>query len=153
MSFTCKGLLFRKGLVSSGILLGLVSACFAETLITPEEGMLPSAKGALALASRGITRGPKLELLPMTGPLHSPLHLKVKFQSFQGSKIDPETVQASYLKSPVVDLTKRLKPFVAADGIDMPAAELPPGEHIIKIDVKDSEGRIGATSFVLKVEP
>ena len=89
----------------------------------------------------------------MPGPLHSPIHLKVKFQSFQGSKIDPASVQASYLKSPVVDLTPRLKPFVAAEGIDMPTAELPPGEHIIKIDVKDSDGRTGSTSFALKVEP
>ncbi len=153
MSFISNGRILRKGLVSSGILLGLVSASFAETLISPEEAMLPSAKGTGALATRGITRGPRLELLPMTGPLHSPLHLQVKFQSFQGSKIDPASLQASYLKSPVVDLTTRLKPFVAAEGIDMPAAELPPGEHLIKIDVKDSDGRTGSTSFVLKVEP
>ncbi|KAJ8136276.1 hypothetical protein OY671_010511, partial [Metschnikowia pulcherrima] len=44
----------------------------------------------------------------------------------------------------------RLKPFVKPDGIDMPDAELPAGDHIIRVDVKDSEGRSASTSFTLK---
>lgn len=42
----------------------------------------------------------------------------------------------TYLKSPSVDLTPRLKPFVKPDGIDMPDAELPVGDHVIRVDVK-----------------
>jgi len=59
----------------------------------------------------------------------------------------------TYLKSPEVDLTGRVKPFVQASGIDMPQALLPPGDHIIRVDVKDTEGRTGTTSFTLKVAP
>jgi hypothetical protein len=42
---------------------------------------------------------------------------------------------------------------VQAAGIDMPDTELPPGEYTIRVDIKDSDGRIGTTSFVLKVSP
>jgi len=58
-----------------------------------------------------------------------------------------------YLKSPAVDLTPRLKPFVQPTGIDIPDAELPPGDHLIRVDVKDSDGRTATTSFTLKVAP
>jgi hypothetical protein len=50
-----------------------------------------------------------------------------------------------------VDLTERLKVFVQPAGIDMPDASLPPGEHMLRVDLKDSDGRPGSTSFVLKV--
>ena len=84
--------------------------------------------------------------------LHSPSPLQLKFQTFGGAKIDVEAVQATYLRTPNVDLTPRIKPFVTVGGIDVPAAELPPGEHILRVDIKDSDGRSGTATFVLKVE-
>ncbi len=59
----------------------------------------------------------------------------------------------TYLKSPVVDLTSRIKPFVQPTGIDMPDAQLPPGEHLVRIDIKDSDGRPASVSFLLKIAP
>jgi len=52
-----------------------------------------------------------------------------------------------------VDLTPRVKAFVQPTGIDMPDAQLPPGDHLVRIDVKDSEGRVSTTSFMLKIAP
>jgi hypothetical protein len=46
-----------------------------------------------------------------------------------------------------------VKPFVQSAGIDIPDVELPLGDHMVRVDVKDSDGRIGSTSFVLKVAP
>ena len=70
-----------------------------------------------------------------------------------GAKIDPDSLKVTYIKSPAVDLTSRLKPFVLPTGIDMPDAELPAGDHLIRVDVKDSDGRTATTSFTLKVAP
>jgi len=122
-------------------------------LITPAEAQLPPLKGALPSASRGITRGPRVELIdvPSDGSLRSPMHLQLKFQAFGGAQIDPSAVQVTYLKSPEVDLTGRVKPFVQASGIDIPAAALPTGDHVLRVDVKDTDGRSGTTSFTLKV--
>jgi hypothetical protein len=102
-------------------------------LITADEAKLPPPKGAIPISARGVTRGPKVELVS-NGAIQSPAPLQLKFQTFG------------------VDLTPRLKPFVTATGINVPAAELPPGEHIVRIDIKDSDGRTGTGNFMLKVE-
>jgi len=51
------------------------------------------------------------------------------------------------------DLTPRIKPYVQTAGIDIPDATLPAGDHLVRVDVKDSDGRAGTGVFVLKVAP
>ena len=69
------------------------------------------------------------------------------------TEIDLEGLKVTYLKAPNVDLTSRVRTFAQPGGIDMPDALLPPGEHLMRIDVKDSEGRVSTTSFLLKIAP
>jgi hypothetical protein len=128
-------------------------ALAAHVLITQDEANLPPPKGAVAVDRRGVTRGPKIVLVSDTEPLHSPTHLQLKFESFGGAKIDEGSVKVTYLKTPNVDLTPRIKPFVQITGIDVPDAELPVGDHMVRVDVKDSDGRSGSASFVLQVAP
>jgi hypothetical protein len=129
------------------------SAYAGTVLITDEEAKLPPPRGAVAADRRGITRGPKIEVIGEGEPNHSPLHLQLRFESFGGAKIDISSVKVTYLRTPAVDLTDRIRSFVQATGIDMPDAQLPPGDHMIRVDIKDSDGRMGSTSFVLKVSP
>jgi hypothetical protein len=125
----------------------------AQVLITEEEAKLPPPKGAVVTDRRGVTRGPKIKVIDESEPMHSPMHLKLTFESFGGAKIDPDSVKVTYLKTPNVDLTPRIKSFVQNDGIDIPDVELPVGDHIVRVDVKDSDGRIGSRSFVLRITP
>jgi hypothetical protein len=144
-----------------GLLLGCIatamSASFpayaAQVLITEEEAKRPPPKGAIAADRRGITRGPKIEFVANSDTVHSPMHLQLRFESYGGAKIDPDSVKVTYLRTPNVDLTGRVKPFVQPTGIDMPDVELPAGDHMVRVDIKDSDGRIGSMSFVLKVAP
>ena len=128
-------------------------AGYAEPLITAEEAALPPQKGAVPNSGRGITRGPKIQVPAETGPQASPMRLQVKFQTFGGSSIDLDALKVTYLKTPIVDLTPRIKPFAQASGIDMPDAQMPPGEHLVRVDVKDSDGRPASISFLLKIIP
>ena len=128
-------------------------ALAAHVLITQDEANLPPPKGAVAVDRRGVTRGPKIILVGDIEPLHSPVHLQLKFESFGGAKIDEDSVKVTYLRTPNVDLTPRIKPFVQITGIDVPDAELPVGDHMVRVDVKDSDGRSGSASFVLQVAP
>ncbi len=121
-------------------------------LISADEAKLPPPKGAVSVTSRGITRGPKVALVGKA-EAQSPMRLQLKFESFGGAKIDTDSLKVTYLKNPAVDLTPRLKSFVKPDGIDVPDAELPAGDHIIRVDVKDSDGRTATTSFTLKIAP
>jgi hypothetical protein len=130
-----------------------IPAHAANVLITDEEAKLPPPKGAVAADRRGVTRGPKIKFLEDGEALHSPAHLQLTFESFGGAKIDPDSVKVTYLKTPNVDLTPRVKSFVQVSGIDIPDAQLPVGDHMVRVDIKDSDGRIGSTSFVVKVAP
>jgi hypothetical protein len=149
---------FGEALIAVAILAAAVPAMptwtFAAPLITEEEAKLPPQKGAVPNSGRGITRGPKIVVPNEEAAVQpSPIHFLVKFQTFGGSGIDLDSLKVTYLKSPVVDLTPRVKPFTQPAGIDMPDAQLPPGDHLLRVDIKDTDGRQASTSFLLKIAP
>jgi hypothetical protein len=145
--------------IATLIALVMAGPAFAQTsptgltLITEAEASLPALPAAGMTMRAGVTRGPKVILVSPAGDANvkSPLHLRLKFESFGGAKIDPASVIVTYLKNPSVDLTKRLAPAMQPDGIDFAAVEVPAGVHHIRVNLKDSEGRAGAASFALKV--
>jgi len=136
------------------VLIALVShlAIAGATLITREEAQLPTPKGAAA--SRAITRGPHIDLAGFDSKeMHSPVRLQLKFRGFGGATIDLDSLRVTYVKTPNIDLTSRVRPYAELTGIEIPAAEVPPGEHLIRMEVHDSEGRRTTTTFVLNVAP
>ena len=128
-------------------------ASAGSVLIKAKEAALPPAPAAasLALEKRGITRRPKVTLLSPAASVSSPFSLKLKFRAHGGSKIKPDTFKVLYLKTPNVDLTGRVNPYVTENGVDMPAAEAPPGRHVIEVKIADSNGRAASAIFVLNV--
>jgi methionine-rich copper-binding protein CopC len=135
-----------------GALAGVsLAPAFAEVLITEQEAMRPAAAPKADEAARGIFRAPKIYVLSPLEAVTSPLNLKLKFESFGGTKIDEDSVKVIYLKNPSVDLTPRLKKHLKSNGIEMDVAEAPPGEHHLKIEVKDSDGHLGTADVVFKV--
>ncbi len=119
-------------------------AAQAQTLqlITAEEARLPNA--TRQIASRGVTRGPGIKFMspdPAVKLVKSPVDLKIAFEPRGGSKIDAASVRVTYLKTPEVDLTERVKSGIKTDGIDVGKAAMPPGNHQIRVTVKDDEGR------------
>jgi hypothetical protein len=149
----------RNTRIAIGLLVIAAAPVFAQSsgggivLISDREAALPAASVPDMTFRAGITRGPKVVLvLPADGDsAHSPVHVEFRFEAHGGAKIDPGSVKITYLKNPAVDLTERIKPFMGAGGIDILAADVPPGNHPIRVEVKDSEGRSGSASFTLRV--
>ena len=140
------------GLLAAIMMAAAPKASAGVILITPDEAKLPAPKQVAS--SRAITRGPRIEVSDLDdGKLHSPLHFKLKFLAFGGSSIDMNTLTVTYLRGSNIDLTQRIKPFVRPTGVDIPDAEVPPGEHAIRVDLKDSDGRSATISFLLAVAP
>src|SRR6202047_2567495 len=156
-----KEMIVRNRFFDGFLLMAGAAACMAlsilaraaQVLITEEEAKLPPPRGAVAADRRGITRGPKIDVVLQGEQVHSPMHFQLKFETFGGAKIDPDSVKVTYLKTPNVDLTSRIKPFVQPTGIDIPDVELPVGDHMVRVDIKDTDGRVGSISFVLKMAP
>lgn len=157
-------LLFPTSLAVATMLLISSAGVRAATLITEDEARRPAVHlitetearepvATLASEARGITRAPtiSLELPQKPVPPHKPFEFKVELKAHGGATIDPAKVHVTYLKEPGIDLTDRLRPFVTADGIDMPNAEVPTGTHPLRIDVEDSDGRISHAVITLAV--
>jgi len=129
-------------------------ASAAEVLITEAEANLPSPAD-LSMTTRGLTRGPVVEQVTpdpdADAPVKSPLPLKIKFQTRNNVPIDKDSVKLTYVRTPNVDLTSRVKSHIGADGIDMSQAEVPPGKHVIRIDLKDQQGRASTATIKLTV--
>jgi hypothetical protein len=140
----------------SGILLAVaVDPAAAVVLITAEEAALPDAVGAAhELGVRGVTRGPMVSVVfpaPDAGAVRSPLRLLLRFESHGGAGINPNSVKVVYLKNPAINLTQRIGDLVVTGGIDLRSAEVPPGTHYIRVEIKDTAGRLGSATFALLV--
>ena len=113
----------------------------AAPLILAEESALPDAP--IRPLTRGIGRGPGIKVIsPADGAaLASPFVLKLEFESRGGMQIDPDSVRVAYLKATPIDLTPRLKGLISAAGINFANAEAPEGKHLLRVTVKDIDGR------------
>jgi hypothetical protein len=136
------------------VFLTLIAPAGAIQLVTEQEAALPPDH-LPGLALRGSpSRRPSAVVVsppPNAGQVTSPLSLKVKLQAFGGAKIDPDSVVVTYKKTPMIDITQRIMPFIKADGIEVPEAEVPPGRHEFRIELKDKDGRLGGTDFSFQV--
>jgi hypothetical protein len=133
--------------------LGFASRLSAFELISPEEAALPNPPDA-AMTMRGISRGPSIEQVSPSenASSKSPLALVIKLTARNNEKIDKDSVKLTYVKSRPIDLTSRIKSFVSDNGIEIKEAEIPPGSHLIRVDVKDSQGRTSTALLKLQVQ-
>jgi hypothetical protein len=137
-------------------LLALTAPAHAVELVTAQEAALPAdTLPALSLRGSPTRRPTAIVVSPAlnAGLVKSPLSLKVKLEAHGGAKIDPDTIVLTYKKTPEINITQRIMPYIGAEGIEIPDAEVPPGTHQFRIEVKDKEGRLGATEFSIQVGP
>ena len=136
-----------KFLVLCSIFQGSLSAA---PLITAKEAALPAAT---KVVTRGISRGPSIKLITPTADstVNSPFDFRVAFEPRGDSKVDINSVKVTYLKFPYVDLTPRLKSAISASGINFQNAEVPAGEHSVRLTVQDTDGRETNSVFNLIV--
>jgi hypothetical protein len=130
------------------------SAAHALELVTPQEAALPPDKLPNLVYQGSPTRRPTVTVVspaPNAGVVHSPVELKMTFEAHGGAKIDPDSVVLTYKKTPEINITSRVKAFIAAGGMEVPDAEVPPGEHQFRVQLKDSSGHPQAVDFTIQV--
>jgi hypothetical protein len=145
------------GLFAAGCLAGVFAAIMpaaAFQLVTPEEAALPASPPSAFVLRGSPMRRPTITVVsppPAAGLMHSPVDLKLQFRAFGGAEIDPNSVVVTYLKEPAIDMTQRIAPFISAQGIEIPQADVPPGKHQFWVELKDKDGRVGGAAFSFQV--
>lgn len=145
-------LCFVAVLLGGLALLLFQSAAPAEVLITEAEARLP-APPAVPVPTRGLTRGPGIEQVSPSPErdIHSPIAFKVAFHSRNKIDIELSSVRLTYIKAQLVDLTDRVRKYLTSSGIDMARAEVPPGTHWLRLDLKDRQGRVNTAIIKLTI--
>ncbi len=148
----------RQFLTATGtiILLAYPQTGHARTpLVTVAEAQLPPPSSN-DLSRRAVTRGPTIRSLSPdtdTTPLkaNEPFRFNVEFAPRGGSRIDQSSIRVTYLRAHSINITDRLRPFINANGITIQDAVLPPGDHTLRVEVLDDQGRSGSTSLSIRV--
>ena len=142
------GVIARRALFSCAILgIGALAAADGLAqgagvwLVNSQEAALPPA--AMSSAGRSITRGPAIRQISPDGAVaaNKPFDLHVQFAGRGGEKINPASAQIAILRGSNVNITDRVKPYITANGIEMPAAMVPPGTYVLQVTVSDAGGR------------
>lgn len=132
------------------LILLLGSAAHTFELIFENEAKLPDDE----TRTRAIFLGPRVVVIdpsPGAGLIKSPFTLRVRFEPRGGSRIDTDSVVVTYQKRPLIDLTQRIKKYIQPTGFAVEGATVPAGDHRIRIDVRDTDGRRGSAEITVRV--
>ena len=120
-------------------------------LVTEQEALEPPPED-LSSGTKGITRGPAIEdVAPRDGQSNYviPGPFRIRIVSRNEVPVDPEAIRIVYLRSRPIDVTQRVRPFIAKGEINVPSDVMPPGLHLFRIEATDWLGR--RSSLVIKV--
>jgi hypothetical protein len=126
----------------------------ALQLVTAQEAALPPDDTPTLVFRGSPTRRPSIVVLSPAqnaGLVSSPFNVKIRFHAFGGAEINAESVVITYIKKPAINITQRLRPFIRPDGIDVADAELPPGVHDFRIEIRDLGGHAGGSIVSIHV--
>lgn len=116
----------------------------ALQLITDEEAARPTVT-----TRGGITRSPGLKVVspaPET-PVSGGFPLKIEFTGRGGAKVNPKSLRLVYMKMPEVDLAPRIAAHVTESGVSVDDVRVPPGTHVVRIEVADQDGRLSSETM------
>lgn len=133
----------------------LAQAGAKKWLVTPEEALMMRARGAPpAEPPAANTGGPAIVVLEVErlGNLRAPVSLTVRFEpGGSGDKPDMKTLNVTLRGFFTIDITDRLREYVQGEAIEIKEANLPTGDHHIRVAIADMRGRQSRRDVVLGV--
>ena len=102
--------------------------------------------------------GPEIVLLaPEEGGTYlSPIGIEITFEPEKGTTVDLETLKVTVVSKTAIgvfeiDITEDIANYASQKGISAPEAEIPAGEHVVTIQVADSEKRMTERQLAITV--
>ena len=133
---------------------GPVQAGITEPLelLTKEEALLAPSPPGLVQVGRFLNDGPEIKVSqPQENvPCTPPLTISIHFIPNSGKDVDLTKLKIEVLKIITIDITEKILPFATEEGIRLDKANLPQGEHKIRVIIGDVGG--GMTEKVLRVK-
>lgn len=129
---------------------------------TPAAAVIQAAKGIdIEMAAERINLaadGPSIELVaPEDGGVYtSPVGIEIAFAPKDGATIDLSTLKVTVVSTTIagvfeLDITEDIIDYATPNGIRAANAEIPAGEHVVTIQVGDSEQRLSERQLSITV--
>lgn len=137
----------------TAILAGGVMAAIPEPqfeLLSFEEAARPEVR-SYGFAAHVADSGPSIDAPDLEVQEAKPFTLMVRLNARDGAAPDLLTLRVECLKSPVIDLTPRLKRYITSEGVKVDRTTLPPGLHRFRVSVNDMHGRLSEKDFTVLV--
>ncbi|MGO9016091.1 MAG: hypothetical protein ACLQF0_14065 [Dissulfurispiraceae bacterium] len=140
-------------IICMAIALSFCSAASAVVLLTKEEGAMQEAPKGVYEVSRPLNNGPKIMIVipEANHEYRSPLAIEVRFIPREDSEVDLSQFKVECLKFFNIDITDRVKRYTTKQGVKVDRAELPVGNHKLRLTIGDTRGGITQEIFVVKV--
>ena len=133
----------------------LWSASHAFELITAEEAAQNARPPeGYTLRRAAPTETPRIVVdQPQSRDLKNPIDIAIRFIPEAGTQVNPDSLKILYGWMGL-DITERIRnqARITAQGITANGAELPTGDHTLKIEVADSRQRVGRTELRFSVK-
>jgi hypothetical protein len=144
--------------LSGVILVGAFTTCGVHAasqppplqLLTNEEAALP-APMSYGFASPHSDNGPAIGVPELEATEAQPFALKIHLTPRDGVALDPASLRMECLKSPAVDLSLRVRPYVTQEGLNIDRVTLPAGLHHFRVSINDIRGRLSEKDFTIVV--
>lgn len=150
IGLSCLSLLAALGPMSAGM-----TTQAAEIAKIGAELDLPVDKAKPANLSKG---GPEIVLLaPEEGGTYlSPIGIEITFETEDGATVDLDTLKVTVVSKTAIgvfeaDITEDIADYASEEGINAPKAEIPAGDHVVTIQIADSEKRIAERQLAITV--
>ena len=143
-----------KARIFIGALCLVAGAAHAEWLILPDEARARDAPVSLRQAVSLSSQGPRITVHKpeLLNPARPPVDILVTFApSDSGAKPDLSTLRVHLLKFINIDITDRLKKYLKGDRLDVIGAEVPAGNHRLRVTVADVAGQESQREFRLVI--
>jgi hypothetical protein len=119
-------------------------------LLTNEEAARPVGRN-FGFSTKAADNGPAIEVSDLEVPEAKPFALRVRVKARDGAAPDLTTLRVECLKTPIIDLTPRLKPYITAEGVTVAQTTLPPGLHHFRVSINDARGHLSEKDFTIVV--
>ena len=139
---------------------GVAGAQDPEFWLIPNDTALdPDALVAPLGAHRGMLSGPPGPQIVVESPklvgdvLHSPIDIRVKFVPAHGP-VAPESLKISVrVLVGWIDVTSEIRKHasISANGVTVAGAQLPKGDHRIRVEISDTNGGASTSEAAFKV--
>ncbi len=97
--------------------------------------------------------GPQIEVVepPPDAEYKAPIRLIITFTPREGTQVDLKSFRLEYLKLISIDITGRVAGYLGPTGVRIERADLPPGDHKLRITLKDTKRGISQQVYSVKI--